>query len=96
MINQIIKSVSLYLSFHFISVNVAKNNCCTWCLNAARQSSTESSACACAAETVRMDMNWLITLCKHLCLIIIILACVHNITYVLVNILYLFLDIKPA
>ena len=37
-----------------ISYCSTNNNCCTECLAAARQSSTESSACACAAQIVRL------------------------------------------
>ena len=48
-----------------VIITVAQNNnCCTGNVKAARQSSTEISSCACVAQTVRMDMTWLITLCN--------------------------------
>ena len=37
-----------------ISYCSTNNICCTGCLDAARENSTESSACACAAQIVRV------------------------------------------
>ena len=48
----ITSSLPSAITSRVISYCSTNNNCCTECLAAARQSSTESSACACAAQIV--------------------------------------------
>ena len=48
----ITSSLPSAITSRVISYCSTNNNCCTDCLAAARQSSTESSACACAAQRV--------------------------------------------
>ena len=50
----ITSSLPSAITSRVISYCSTNNNCCTGCLAVARQSSTESSACACAAQIIRL------------------------------------------
>ena len=53
----ITSSLPSTITFRVISYCSTNNNCCTECLAAARQSSTESSACACPGQIVRLHVG---------------------------------------